>query len=69
MTTPVPPLVPEGPRAIEVEHALLLIELFARAALDDKGLGDRQCIQAIHELVKPLVPNPVGYDQIALALP
>ena len=64
--TPAPTL--EGvPRAIEVEQALLLIELFARAALDDKGLGERACIQAIHELVKPLVPNPVGYDQIALA--
>jgi hypothetical protein len=48
------------------ETVLKLVELFSRAALDGLGLGDRQCIEAIHDLVAPLVTDPIGYDQIEL---
>lgn len=50
--------------ANDAATVLKLVELFSRAALDGKGLGDRQCIEAIHDLVAPLVPDPVGYDEI-----
>lgn len=51
---------------LEIYQAVVLVELFARAALDNKGLGDRQALEAIHDMVKPLVENPIGYDQIKL---
>jgi hypothetical protein len=50
----------------KLTRALAMIELFARAALDGKGLGDRPCIEAIHVIAEEMVPNPIGYDQISL---
>lgn len=52
------------PRSLP-RSVLILVELFARSAID--GRGDKlHSLQAIHELVVPFVPRPIGYDEIAI---
>jgi len=57
---------PETPPKNNIDLVLKLVELFSRATLNNKGLGDRYCIEAIHTLVAPLVSDPIGLDEIAL---